>query len=70
VEDLTICACQWLVCRLLYLEIWAARRGNTDSMRYLMSEDAEEWAILVGVERKIWSERVAGVMREWEGARG
>ena len=37
-------------------------------MMYLMSEDAEEWAILVGVERKIWSERVAGVMREWEGA--
>ena len=64
--DLTIYACRCLVCRLLYLEVLAARKGNSDSMSYLMSIDAEEWAMMVGMERKDWSGQIAGVMVEWE----
>jgi len=69
-DDLTIIACKDLICRLLYLEIYRARRGDSDAMHYLLSLDAEDWAILVGMDRKGWAVRIVEVMWQWEGTRG
>jgi len=67
--EIFTCGCVNLACRLLYLEVWAARRGDSDAMSYLMSIDAEEWAMGAGMERLDWSRRVVEIMWEWEESR-
>jgi len=38
-------------------------------MHYLLSIDAEEWAMLVGVERRDWTVRIVEVLEEWKGVK-
>jgi len=61
-----ITPCKDLVCRFLYLEVYHARRGDSDSMSYLLSIDAEDWAVMVGMDRVDWNEKMARLMKEWE----